>query len=366
MTNILVPVSGNRGQQTPEWLNIQMSKVEVDDGIDSDEEDLREEDSNADDASVNQEDPNLHSLDMCTQTGREICTQTVEKPDNTQVTQTRRADDIECMTDPYQADMAIQTKPPPITLSTQTYDPPPTVSTQTIPPPPTIATQTYPEMSTQTTPVDNMETQTEIITPSVAIQCTPPDPPHEIGIQCEPAIPPPEIGIQCEPPPSEIGIQVQASPSEIATQYDAPSYSAPSVSSSTQSHTQTQSAPFVNYDYLKHGPKLKSGKRSIYELAIHTGDCLGAGTKADVHITLYGEKGNTGKIKLKQTEEMDGRRLKFQKGQVSTVYHSIPRQTLSFKFCRGVKISFPGDLKESCGRVMMHTGGVCKASGKLL
>ncbi|XP_072044522.1 uncharacterized protein [Amphiura filiformis] len=313
MTNILVPVSGSRGHQTPEWLNIQMSKVEVDDGIDSDEEDPREEDSNADAASVSQEDPNLYSMDMCTQTGREICTQTVEKPDNTQVTQTRRGDDEECMTDPYQADMAIQTKPPPITLSTQTYDPPPTISTQTIPPPPTMSTQTYPEMSTQTTPVDNMETQTEIITPSIGIQCTPPDPPHEIGIQCEPAKPPPEIGIQCEPPkpPLEISTQtIHASPG-ISTQYDAPSPPPSTAPSSSQTR-----APFVNYDYLKHGPKLKSGKRTIYELAIHTGDLLGAGTKADIHITLYGERGNTGKIKLKQTDELDVRRMKFQKGQI--------------------------------------------------
>ena len=282
-----------------------MSKVEVDDGIDSDEEDPRDGESNADAASVSQEDPNLYSLDMCTQTGREISTQTVEKPDNTQMVQTRRADDEQCMTDPYQADMAIQTKPPPITLSTQTYDPPPTISTQTIAPPPTISTQTYPEMSTQTTPVDNMETQTEILTPSIAIQCTPEEPPHEIGIQVEPTKPPPEIGIQCEPPqpPKGVATQVDA-PAEIGIQCEPPLQPTP--------------PPQPNYDYLKHGPKLKSGKRCIYELAIHTGDLLGAGTKADVHITLYGERGNTGKIKLRQTGEDDpGKRLKFQKGQVS-------------------------------------------------
>ena len=294
------------------YLSIQMSRVEVDDGIDSDEEENieaeEEEESNADGASVIEGDPNLYSLDMCTQTGREICTQTVERPDNTQVTQTRRGDDEQCMTDPYQADMCIQTKPLPTTLSTQTYDPPPTISTQTMLPPPTISTQTYPEISTQTTPVDNMETQTEIVTPSIGIQCTPETPAPEIGIQCEPDKPPLEIGIQCDPPkpPQEIGIQAEPAP-EIGIQCDPPPVNMP--------------PPEVNYDHMKHGPRLKSGKRTIYELSIHTGDCLGASTKADVHITIYGERGNTGKIKLKQVgdAERGNRRMKFQKGQVSRI-----------------------------------------------
>ncbi|PIK57589.1 hypothetical protein BSL78_05497 [Apostichopus japonicus] len=49
-------------------------------------------------------------------------------------------------------------------------------------------------------------------------------------------------------------------------------------------------------------------------MAIHTGSRLGASTTADIFVILFGEKGNTGKIKLKQSKEGD--RMKFQKGQI--------------------------------------------------
>ncbi|XP_070579349.1 dentin sialophosphoprotein-like isoform X2 [Ptychodera flava] len=71
--------------------------------------------------------------------------------------------------------------------------------------------------------------------------------------------------------------------------------------------------PDAYLENLKHGPRLKSGRRVIYEITVVTGTRLGASTKADVHITMYGSKGNSGKIKLKQAKA--GGKLKFQKGQ---------------------------------------------------
>ncbi|XP_077979864.1 uncharacterized protein LOC144435169 isoform X2 [Glandiceps talaboti] len=71
--------------------------------------------------------------------------------------------------------------------------------------------------------------------------------------------------------------------------------------------------PDAHLDNLKHGPRLKSGRRIIYEITVVTGNRLGASTKADVHVTIYGSKGNTGKIKLKQARA--GGKLKFQKAQ---------------------------------------------------
>ena len=38
-----------------------------------------------------------------------------------------------------------------------------------------------------------------------------------------------------------------------------------------------------------------------YEVIVHTGDKFGAGTNANVHITLYGEHGDTGKRALTQS-----------------------------------------------------------------
>ena len=48
-----------------------------------------------------------------------------------------------------------------------------------------------------------------------------------------------------------------------------------------------------------------------YEVSIHTGDVDGAGTDANVCITIYGVNGNTGKRPLKQR----GRDL-FERGRV--------------------------------------------------
>ncbi|XP_022092629.1 uncharacterized protein LOC110980336 [Acanthaster planci] len=273
--NILVPVKGSGRNQSPEWLNIQMSKVDMNDPQDYEEEEEEEEEveePGGDTVSIGDE--VLHSIDNTTQTGREISCQTVEDQDNTKDTQTRRANTEESMTDPYQADMAIQTAPPPVTSATQTVVPPPEASTQTVPPLPTTGTQTYPEVYCQTTPIMNMETQTEVHQPSAACQV---EPPNEMGVQVDPPPPPPS-----PPPPPE-----------------------------------PEPEPQEDYEFLKHGPRLKSGKRTIYELSIHTGNRLGASTRADVHVTLYGEKGNTGKIRLKQSKDTkDGKKVKFQKGQI--------------------------------------------------
>jgi len=38
-----------------------------------------------------------------------------------------------------------------------------------------------------------------------------------------------------------------------------------------------------------------------YDIVVYTGDKFGAGTNANVHVTLYGEHGNTGKRELTQS-----------------------------------------------------------------
>ncbi|XP_071953604.1 uncharacterized protein [Antedon mediterranea] len=269
--NILVPINqaavnqANSSNQVPEWLSIQMAQVDVND---------EEEEEEETESTAKPDNPDLYSIDNTTQTGREISTQTVEK-ENSKDTQTRRSNNEESMTDPYQADMAIQTKPQPVTSSTQTKPPPPTISTQTVPPPPTISTQTVPippTISTQTMPEMATQTQLEISTQTM-ISTEAQTPPDQ---ETQTDSPSPEIGVQVDPPPAN-----------------------------------------EDYEHLKHGPRIKSGRRSIYELLIHTGDRLGASTHADIVITLFGENGNTGKIKLKQPRDTSqNKKAKFQRGQV--------------------------------------------------
>lgn len=285
-TNILVPVRSG-SCQTPEWLNIQMSKVDmdgrmqlVDPGME-DEEEEEDTDSIHQEASILQNDMALVSYDNTTQTGVETSMQTVER-ENTVDTQTRRCNTVEALTDPWQAEISMQTDPPPITSSTQTVPPPPEMSTQTAPPPPEISTQTI-------TPAPEISTQTPAVGPAMATQTLP-----EMSTQTIPAA----ISTQTEEPAPEVSTQITPDPT-------------PPPSSSEEEEE------LEDYDHLRHGPRLKSGKRTIYEMAIHTGNRLGASTRADVHIILYGEKGNTGKIKLKQSKETkDGKKMKFQKGQI--------------------------------------------------
>nr|XP_054762832.1 uncharacterized protein LOC129269368 [Lytechinus pictus] len=285
-TNILVPVRSG-ASQTPEWLNIQMSKVDMAGGdmqlVDADmmeEEEEEDDDSIYQEPTILQNDMALVSYDNTTQTGVETSMQTVER-DNTQETQTRRANTVEALTDPWQAEISMQTEPPPITSGTQTVAPPPEMSTQTLPPPP--------EMSTQTVaPCPEISTQTPAVGPAMSTQTLP-----EMSTQTIPAA----ISTQTDEPPLEISTQITPDP--------------------TPSPSEEEEEELDDYDHLRHGPRLKSGKRTVYEMAIHTGNRLGASTRADVHIILYGEKGNTGKIKLKQTKETkDGKKMKFQKGQI--------------------------------------------------
>ena len=261
-----------------------MSKVDMGElvpvNMEDEEEDFEDEESIDQEPTILQNDMALISYDNTTQTGVETAMQTVER-ENTKDTQTRRANTVEALTDPWQAEISMQTDPPPITSSTQTVPPPPEMSTQTVPPPPEMSTQTL-------TPPPEMSTQTPAVGPAMATQTLP-----EMSTQTIPAA----ISTQTEEAPPEVGTQITPDP--------------------TPSPSEDEEEEVEDYDHLRHGPRLKSGKRTIYEMAIHTGNRLGASTRADVHIILYGEKGNTGKIKLKQAKETkDGKKMKFQKGQI--------------------------------------------------
>lgn len=262
-----------------------MSRVSLNDDhpLDDEEEDLEDEESVADSSKADEQDPNLYSIDNTTQTVKETQMQTVENI-NSKDTQTRRANTIECLTDPYQADMSMQTDPPPISSSTQTVPPPPSVETQTQPPPPCVEVQTMPQLpsvETQTLPPpDTISTQTSTEHPAMGTQTMPEEGTQTVNV----------ISTQTDLPPPEVGTQMTPSASE----------------SETEDET---------FEHLQHGPQLKSGRRTVYEMAIHTGNRLGASTTADIFIILFGERGNTGKIKLKQSREGD--KMKFQKGQVS-------------------------------------------------
>lgn len=260
-----------------------MSKVNLnddeplEDGVYEDEAASESGSSRADD-----QDPNLYSVDNTTQTVKETEMQTVENI-NSKDTQTRRANTIECLTDPYQADMAMQTDPPPISSSTQTIPPPPSVETQTQPPPPSVEVQTIemmPSVEVQTLPPPpTVSTQTSTEHPAMSTQTMPEEGTQTVNV----------ISTQTEPKAPEVGTQMTPSASEEEPEDD-------------------------TFEHLQHEPKIKSGRRTVYELAIHTGNRLGASTTADIFIILFGEKGNTGKIKLKQSKEGD--KMKFQKGQV--------------------------------------------------
>lgn len=250
---------------------------------DMEEEEEQDDDSIYQEPTILQNDLALVSYDSTTQTGVETAMQTVER-ENTQETQTRRANTVEALTDPWQSEISMQTDPPPITSSTQTIPPPPEMSTQTLPPPPEISTQTI-------TPCPEISTQTPSSGPAMSTQTLP-----EMSTQTIPEA----ISTQTDAPPLEISTQITPDP--------------------TPDPSEEEEEELDDYDHLRHGPRLKSGKRTVYEMAIHTGNRLGASTRADVHIILYGEKGNTGKIKLKQSKETkDGKKMKFQKGQVSSL-----------------------------------------------
>jgi hypothetical protein len=55
-----------------------------------------------------------------------------------------------------------------------------------------------------------------------------------------------------------------------------------------------------------------------YEVCVQTGDRLGAGSKVNVKITIFGEYGNTGERQLLRSKT---HRNKFQRGQVRKQFH---------------------------------------------
>lgn len=58
---------------------------------------------------------------------------------------------------------------------------------------------------------------------------------------------------------------------------------------------------------------------TVYEVHVTTGDLWNAGTEADVYISIYGEKGDTGSRQLFGSQKPK----KFVKGQVSTRAFSV-------------------------------------------
>ncbi len=58
---------------------------------------------------------------------------------------------------------------------------------------------------------------------------------------------------------------------------------------------------------------LTDGDRSDYRIHVYTGNRLGASTRADIRLILYGDQGRTEEIPLTDSRN---HKIKFQKGQV--------------------------------------------------
>jgi len=67
------------------------------------------------------------------------------------------------------------------------------------------------------------------------------------------------------------------------------------------------------YHDLQEDDEVTDGPWSEYQVYVRTGDRVGAATKADVRITLYGEKGRTKEITLGNSSR---NKVKFQRGKV--------------------------------------------------
>ena len=63
---------------------------------------------------------------------------------------------------------------------------------------------------------------------------------------------------------------------------------------------------------------------------VHTGDVRGSGTDANVFLTLFGDKGDTGERKLHKSETHSN---KFERGQVSLLTHKCRSTELAV--CQG-------------------------------
>nr|XP_022314646.1 uncharacterized protein LOC111119100 isoform X9 [Crassostrea virginica] len=78
----------------------------------------------------------------------------------------------------------------------------------------------------------------------------------------------------------------------------------------TDNGNQTDSQLLRQYDYLDE--EVTSGDRAEYQIYVRTGNRIGASTKADVKITLYGDKGRTKEIQLNKSKR---HKVCFQKGK---------------------------------------------------
>ena len=68
-----------------------------------------------------------------------------------------------------------------------------------------------------------------------------------------------------------------------------------------------------------------------YNVSVKTGDKTNAGTDANVHIKIFGSKGDTGNIKLKNSDNTIN---KFERGRVDlfNIEHEDIGKVLVFKF----------------------------------
>lgn len=67
-----------------------------------------------------------------------------------------------------------------------------------------------------------------------------------------------------------------------------------------------------------------------YEVYVWTGDKLGAGTKAVVKLTVFGEYGNSGERQLLRSRT---HRTKFQRGQVRSLFKQYGLSYNSLQLC---------------------------------
>ena len=66
-------------------------------------------------------------------------------------------------------------------------------------------------------------------------------------------------------------------------------------------------------EFLVDGGSSQFLDKTSYNVKVKTGDVSNAGTDADVHLKIYGEKGDTGTMRL---EYSDNSSNKFEKGRV--------------------------------------------------
>lgn len=67
------------------------------------------------------------------------------------------------------------------------------------------------------------------------------------------------------------------------------------------------------YVYLIHSSVFSSITAHMYKVSVRTGDMYGAGTDANVFLTIYGDLGDTGERKLAKSET---NKNKFERGEV--------------------------------------------------